>query len=398
METPTTRGQITNPYTQENRAQYKMGSIETFLHDKLGFRTGIDKYNEQMDNAANEWETQNQSLAYEEMYNSPEAQAQRMRQAGLNPDINASSIDPGTAGEMTEPETVPESPEGQDLEAMEKAGDAAASLGMFLIDMAAGGIGIGTALQGLKNLKLEGENTEIAGSEELFKAVQKAHETYGNLDKSGDGLTYANGLYIGKAMGYSGRRLGEFSRMYDDIYNSVPTILKNKDNINALTRSNWTAENIETILGAEKLSYEAAAQKALVESKRNKQIADVLTEYPEFTKEMMLSGKIEAMANAAAAGDNAKITHYTERAEKAVQEVRRINAEADKELAEQDNEIITKFYEEQKPTWKDALFPGYGLIRRKILRRQYERASRRKYGRNNDVKDNLEKFRIKGKL
>lgn len=399
METITNRGQITNPYAQGTRAEYKMGSIEKFMHDTLGFRTGYDQYNEQMDNASREWETQNQSLQYEENYNSPEAQAARMRAAGLNPDIAPGEIAPGEAGEMTERENVPDSPMGQDMEALEKAGEGAAGLAMFLLDMGAGVTSIASTMRGIKNMAIEGENAELLGSAELMEAVEKAHQIYGNLNKEGEGLTYASGRYVGKAQGYTGRRLDQFTRLYDDIYSSVPVVMKNKENINALTRTNWTSENIDMILGAEKLGIQAAANKALVEATRNRQIADVLEKYPEFTKEELLAGNAEAIANAKAAGNEAKISGYREKAEKAIQEVNEVNAKADKELAEQDNEIIKGYYDEiGKMKWYDVAFPAYGFVRRRLARRQYERASRRKYGRNNDVKDSAEKIRIRGKL
>lgn len=393
------RKNLPNPYSTENRAAYKMGSIESFLHDTLGFRTGVDKYNEEMDNAASAWDAQQANNAYEEEYNSAQAQTARMQAAGLNPDLDPSKIAPGEATEFTEPEAAPESPMGQDLETLEKAGEGAAGLAMFVLDMFNGGIAIKTALQGLKNMKVEGENTEIKGSKELFEAVQKAHEIYGNLDKNGNGLTYASGRYVGKAMGYSNRRLDEFARMYDDIYSSVPVIMKNRENLNTLAKTNWTAENLDLILGTEKLGLEAAASKALVEATRNKQIAEVLENYPEFTKEQLLAGNIEAIARAAAAGDEAKITHYTARAEKAVQEVRTINAESDKKLAEEDNKIIENFYNERKTTWLDAAIPAYGAIRKMSVRRMYERATRRRMGKNADVQDNKVKTpKIKGKL
>lgn len=397
--TPQSRGEITNPYDAEHRAEYKMGSVEAFLHDKLGFRTGIDTYNENMDNASAAWLAQQENNAYEEGYNSPEAQAERMRAAGLNPDIAPNTVTPGEAAEFTEPESAPQAPEGQDMEAIIKAGSAGANLAMFLLDMTNGGIAAATAVQGLKNLKLEGENTEIAGSEELTEAVRRAHEEYGNLDRNGEGLTYANGLYIGKAKGYSGKRLGEFSRMYDDLYGSVPVVLKNRENINTLAKANWTSENMNTILDTEKLGLEATAKRLLVETERNKQIAEVLEKHPEFTKEQMLAGNIEAMATAAAAGEEAKIAEYRAKAEKAVQEVREINAKADKTASEQDNEIINNFYEERKTTWWDAAFPAYGAIRKMAARRNYERATRRRYGKNADVQDNkISTPRIKGKL
>lgn len=397
IETPQNRGQISNPADEEHRAKYRMGTIETFLHDKLGFRTGIDKYNEEMENASAVWKAQQENNAYEEAYNSAEAQAERMRAAGLNPDIAPGSVEPGQATEFTEPESMPESPAGIDLEAAIKAGEGAAKLGLFIVDMASGAIGISTAIQGLQNLKKEGENLEIAGSEEIQQMVEEAHKTYGNLKQGKDemGLTFANGLYIGKARGLSGKRLGQFARAYDDTYNSIPVITANKANINELAKTQWQSDNMKLILDAEKMTYEATAKRLLVETERNKQIAKVLKDNPEFMKEQLLAGNAQAVAEAAAAGDEAKIAGYREKAEKAIEELNRINAEADQKANEQDNEIITEFYDKLKPTKWDALFPAYGMVRRFSLRREYERATRRRYGRNTDVQDNQIKTRLR---
>lgn len=378
------RSQIQNPYSRENRATYRVGSLERFLHG-MGFRTGYDKYMEEMDNQAQAWETQNQSLAYEENYNSAQEQTARMKEAGINPDLDPSTISSGQAAEMAETENRVESPMGQDLEILEKAGEGAAGLAMFLLDMSTGAIAIKSGLQGIKNLKLEGENTEIAGSEQLREAVAKAHEMFDPKDKDSD---FYSGRYIGKAMGYSGRRLDQFARLYDDTYNSIPVLLKNRNNLNELQKARWTDDNMGLILEAEELGLKAASKKALVEAERNKQIAEVLKEYPEYTKEMMLSGNIQAMAEASMANTEADAEKAEGRARKARAKVNEINAKADEQLAEEDNAIIQEFYEKRKTTVWDALFPAYGAIRKFSARRAYERASRRKYGRNNDVQDN----------
>lgn len=54
----------------------------------FGFRSGYDRAQEQYNLASAEYQAQLAQLASEEQYNSPSAQAMRMREAGFNPDLN----------------------------------------------------------------------------------------------------------------------------------------------------------------------------------------------------------------------------------------------------------------------------------------------------------------------
>lgn len=96
-----------NPYENYDYTN----SLWDYLGDTFGFRTAQDKHREDMALASREYISQLDSLKREEEYNSESAKVARMRQAGLNPDLqgleNASN-----ASEFTEPETSPSSPEG----------------------------------------------------------------------------------------------------------------------------------------------------------------------------------------------------------------------------------------------------------------------------------------------
>lgn len=80
---------ISNPYSSMPRVQTGWDRFVNWL----GFRSGYDKAQEQYNLAGAEYNAQLEQLASEEQYNSPLEQAQRMRQAGLNPDLT------GVAGE-----------------------------------------------------------------------------------------------------------------------------------------------------------------------------------------------------------------------------------------------------------------------------------------------------------
>lgn len=93
-----------NPY---RNYQYQLG-----FWDKIGnlfnFRTSEDRTREEYAQRSNEYISQLQSLSREEEYNSESAQAERMREAGINPSLNG--VNPSSASEMTESSmTLPDS-------------------------------------------------------------------------------------------------------------------------------------------------------------------------------------------------------------------------------------------------------------------------------------------------
>lgn len=93
-----------NPYANNNRED----SVWDRIGNLMGFRTGADKWQDELDVRSQEYDAQLASIVREEEYNSESAKVARMKAAGLNPDLhglqNASS-----ASEMSEPETSPES-------------------------------------------------------------------------------------------------------------------------------------------------------------------------------------------------------------------------------------------------------------------------------------------------
>ena len=78
----------------------------------FGFRTGQDKYREEMSNNYNAYVAQLLGTMREEKYNSEAAKAARMRAAGENPDLLGTS-GASDASEFTDPETMPVVPESE---------------------------------------------------------------------------------------------------------------------------------------------------------------------------------------------------------------------------------------------------------------------------------------------
>lgn len=69
------------------------------LLEGLGFRTNYDQYKESMAVNAREYEAQLAEKAHNEEYDSPLAQSQRYREAGINPDING-DVSAGSSSPM----------------------------------------------------------------------------------------------------------------------------------------------------------------------------------------------------------------------------------------------------------------------------------------------------------
>lgn len=87
-------GNISNPYTNYN---YENGLWDK-MGDFFGFRTNQDKFREEMLLKANEFNSQLQLAQAQNEYNSPTAQVNRARAAGINPELagveNISSATP----------------------------------------------------------------------------------------------------------------------------------------------------------------------------------------------------------------------------------------------------------------------------------------------------------------
>lgn len=92
-----------NPY---RNVQYKVSPWQKFL-SWLGFRTQADSWKENMSVQASEYDASILQKAYNEDYDDPTSQVARMKAAGLNPDLDPSSIDSGSSSPMPEDPSTP---------------------------------------------------------------------------------------------------------------------------------------------------------------------------------------------------------------------------------------------------------------------------------------------------
>lgn len=106
-----------NPY---RNVEYRMSPWQKML-SKLGFRTGADAWKENMTVQANEYDQAILQKAYDEDYNDAFSQASRMRSAGINPDLDPSSIDSGEAAPLGEDPSTPMQSTGEEGVVMQVA-------------------------------------------------------------------------------------------------------------------------------------------------------------------------------------------------------------------------------------------------------------------------------------
>lgn len=106
-----------NPY---RNVEYRMSPWQKML-SKLGFRTGADAWKENMSVQANEYDQAILQKAYDEDYNDSFSQAARMRAAGLNPDLDPSSVSSGEAAPLGEDPSTPMQSTGEEGVVMQVA-------------------------------------------------------------------------------------------------------------------------------------------------------------------------------------------------------------------------------------------------------------------------------------
>lgn len=132
-----------NPYRNQS---YKESGWQRFL-SSLGFRTQADAWKENMSVQAAEYDAAIAQKQFDTEYDSPSAQAARMRAAGLNPDLDPSSISPGSPGSMGEDPSTP----------MQSSGDeeTLGNIANGVMSAFTSALGIVTTFQGIHRNHLE---------------------------------------------------------------------------------------------------------------------------------------------------------------------------------------------------------------------------------------------------
>lgn len=183
-----------NPYAN---VQYRQSWIQKMLSG-LGFRTNYDAYLEGMNLQAQEYDNALLQKEYDENYNSPLAQAQREREAGLNPNLTG-NISSGEASPLQDDGNPPVPPQANDLEMVSSFAGACLQ-GVQTAFAVAGD------LQSLRSMRLQNQGKEIQNNKDFMGFTQEAlmkvlPEVYD--DQSGIDWTKAMNFYepLKKAFG-----------------------------------------------------------------------------------------------------------------------------------------------------------------------------------------------------
>ena len=155
---------ISNPYSSLPRQKTNW---DKFLN-WLGFRSGYDKAQEQYNLAGAEYNAQLEQLASEEAYNSPLQQAQRMREAGLNPDLTGVSGEP--ASEFDNQQQSPDVSVGTDVNPL----DVVKSIGTGFMSTLSGTIALLNDVNLLKQAKIATDEKDLDFGRKLIEFYKES--------------------------------------------------------------------------------------------------------------------------------------------------------------------------------------------------------------------------------
>ena len=150
-----------NPY---RNAGYKVRPWQQFL-SWLGFRTQADAWKENMAIQASEYDSSIIQKAYNEDYNDPQSQVARMRSAGLNPDLDPSSVTSGEASPMPEDPSTPMLSTGQEGQLL--------SFAEGIMNIASTAIGLVGSVQGISRNALQNSLLATEGETAISDLAQR---------------------------------------------------------------------------------------------------------------------------------------------------------------------------------------------------------------------------------
>ena len=155
---------ISNPYSELPRERTYWDKLLNFL----GFRSGYDKAQEQYNLAGAEYNAQLEQLASEEAYNSPSAQAARMRAAGLNPDLLGVSGEP--ASEFDNQQQSPDISASTDINPLDVIGD----IGSGVLSAISGTVGIMSDFNMLKRARIAVDSDDLDFADRMLDFMKKS--------------------------------------------------------------------------------------------------------------------------------------------------------------------------------------------------------------------------------
>lgn len=191
------------------------------LLEGIGFRTNYDAYKESMAVNAAEYNAQLLEKAHNEKYDSASAQADRLRSAGINPDLNG-NVDSGSSSSIEPDPNAPISPEDSS-----NSVSVAANTIMGVVSAA---IGLGKDVLSLKQMSQAVDSSQLGNVSNLFDtafdaAVKFIPSQYpeGNFDWQNQASNLVSDIvspYMSK------KQLKAFKSSLSAFYNSAPKTAK----------------------------------------------------------------------------------------------------------------------------------------------------------------------------
>lgn len=209
-----------NPWKE---LDYKQSGWQKFL-GALGFRTGYDVAKENQQFQYNEYLSNIQSMAFQNQYDTPEAQAERMRQAGMNPDLQGTGDVAGSAG-LPE-DTNNTLPNNTDMETLQQGAN-------FIMSGLSMAIGFGKDIGALKQISIANEAGQLGNTETIMSMAINAVLNHSPKEmtidhtpkmEEGDDLTPSikrdNPEWIADyKSGLSKKQYRQFSKLVSDFWN-----------------------------------------------------------------------------------------------------------------------------------------------------------------------------------
>lgn len=153
-----------NPY---RNLEYKQ-SFWQRVASALGFRTGADKFAEQAQINANEYDADVFALMQANEYNSPTEQAERMRAAGLNPDLLGTGDVAPSAQMRNDANGMPTDESNEPLDVL----NFASSVSQGVLNLIPQVLGFATNLQQLKGIRVDNDLKELSFGQNALQAAE----------------------------------------------------------------------------------------------------------------------------------------------------------------------------------------------------------------------------------
>lgn len=144
-----------NPYRNQT---YNKTGWQKFL-SWLGFRTEADAWEENMSVQAAEYDAALAQKQFDTQYETANNQVSRLREAGLNPDLNAGSVDAGGAAPMGEDPSTPMQSTGASGTFEELAG--------FVFQAVSAGVAISKDIFSLDQLRLSNREKKVGIADQI---------------------------------------------------------------------------------------------------------------------------------------------------------------------------------------------------------------------------------------